>query len=245
MNKMLILGATSAIAEATARCFAAQGAALFLVGRNAQHLAAIAADLQLRGASQVLTQTQDLLTTEQHPQLIADVVQQLGGLDTVLIAYGQLPDQIESQASFDQTKAIFELNLLSVISLLIPLTAHFEAQRAGSIAVIASVAGDRGRQSNYLYGAAKGALSIFLQGLRNRLSAVGVQVLTIKPGFVDTPMTADFPKGSLWATPAQVAVDIERAIRKRHHVLYTPWFWRWIMLIIRLIPESLFKRLKL
>ncbi len=111
--------------------------------------------------------------------------------------------------------------------------------------MIGSVAGDRGRQSNYVYGTAKGALALFLQGMRNRLSKRGVQVLTIKPGFVDTPMTASFPKGPLWATPDKVAEDIEKAIDKRRDVLYTPGFWRLIMLIIKSVPEAIFKRLSL
>jgi decaprenylphospho-beta-D-erythro-pentofuranosid-2-ulose 2-reductase len=115
----------------------------------------------------------------------------------------------------------------------------------GTIAVISSVAGDRGRKSNYVYGSAKGGLTIFLQGLRNALSGSGVHVLTIKPGFVDTPMTNDFTKGLLWAKPEKVAKDIKRAIDKKKNIIYTPWFWRWIMLIIRLIPESVFKKMNL
>jgi decaprenylphospho-beta-D-erythro-pentofuranosid-2-ulose 2-reductase len=154
-----------------------------------------------------------------------------------LIAHGTLPDQGACQASFDTARREFEVNALSVLSLLTLAANRFEQQRSGTIAVISSVAGERGRQSNYLYGAAKGAVSLFLQGLRNRLSKSGVQVVTILPGFVDTPMTADFPKGPLWAQPDAVARDIVRAIEGGRDVLYTPWFWRWIMLIIRTIPE--------
>jgi short-subunit dehydrogenase len=118
-------------------------------------------------------------------------------------------------------------------------------QGHGAIAVIGSVAGDRGRASNYVYGTAKAGLAAFTQGLRQRLSKSNVQVLLIKPGFVDTPMTQEFKKGFLWASPDQVAKDICRAVEKRKNVLYTPWFWALIMLIIQHIPESIFKRLKL
>ena len=111
--------------------------------------------------------------------------------------------------------------------------------------VISSVAGDRGRQSNYVYGSAKAAVTTFLQGLRNRLHPAGVQVLTVKPGFVDTPMTSAFPKGPLWASPEQIARGIHRAIQKRKDVVYLPGFWRLIMRVIREIPEAVFKRLSL
>ena len=139
----------------------------------------------------------------------------------------------------------FQINLVSVVSLLTLLANYFEKQGKGCIAVISSVAGDRGRQSNYIYGAAKGGLTIFLQGLRNRLSKAGVCVLTIKPGFVITPMTENFKKGFLWAQPQQVAKAIVSAIRRRKNVIYVPWFWRWIMLVIRNIPENVFKRMSL
>jgi short-subunit dehydrogenase len=132
-----------------------------------------------------------------------------------------------------------------VIALATVLANRFEAQRSGSIAVISSVAGDRGRQSNYVYGAAKGAVTLLLQGLRNRLSKSGVQVLTIKPGFVDTPMTAEFKKGALWAKPDDIAHGIVSAIDRRRDVVYLPGFWRLIMLIIRHIPEPIFKRMSL
>ncbi|MCG8081658.1 MAG: SDR family NAD(P)-dependent oxidoreductase, partial [Candidatus Thiodiazotropha taylori] len=142
-------------------------------------------------------------------------------------------------------KKEFEVNALTTISLLTNLANYFEAQQRGSIVVISSVAGDRGRQSNYVYGAAKGAVTIFLQGLRNRLTKSGVNVLTVKPGFVDTPMTADFPKGALWASSEKVAQDINKAIDAQKSVAYVPWFWRYIMLIIKSIPEMVFKKLSL
>lgn len=162
-----------------------------------------------------------------------------------MIAYGTLSDQKACENNVEMTLQELNINALSVIALLTRLAPYFEAQGEGCIAVISSVAGDRGRQSNYVYGTAKGALSIFLQGLRNRLHKSGVQVLTIKPGFVDTPMTAEFPKGPLWASPEKVALDIEKAIENKCNVLYTPSFWFLIMAIIRNVPESIFKRLSL
>lgn len=245
MRKILIVGATSAIAEATARLYAADGDRLFLTARNFDRLQAVADDLAARGADRVDTATFDALAYETHTALVDSAVSALDGLDTVLIAHGTLPNQQECQASFDAAREALEVNALSTISLLTPIANRFEDQGHGSIAVISSVAGDRGRQSNYVYGAAKGCLDVFLQGLAHRLSKSDVSVLAIKPGFVDTPMTASFKKGPLWATPAQVARDIHRAISKRRRVLYTPWFWRWIMLAIRSLPAALLHRTRL
>jgi short-subunit dehydrogenase len=134
---------------------------------------------------------------------------------------------------------------LSALSFLTLLANYFEKRGTGTLAAISSVAGDRGRQSNYIYGTTKAALSTFLQGLRNRLSSKNVHVLTIKPGFVDTPMTAHLKRGLLFATPEKVAQDIIRAIAGKKSVLYTPWFWRWIMLAIKMIPETIFRKLRL
>ena len=149
------------------------------------------------------------------------------------------------EQDYAYTEQALRTNFLSVVSLLTPIANQLEKQHYGCIAVISSVAGDRGRQSNYVYGAAKGALTIFLQGLRNRLQAANVCVLTIKPGFVDTPMTADLKKGALWAKPESVAKGIYRAIKRRKNSVYLPWFWWPIMMVIRHIPEPIFKRLKL
>jgi decaprenylphospho-beta-D-erythro-pentofuranosid-2-ulose 2-reductase len=245
MNRILIVGATSAIAEATARLYAADGERLFLSGRDAQKLAAIAADLRIRGAAQVDTFVLDSNDSARHGELIDSAHEQLGGLDIALIAYGSLPDQSACEASFELTRQALETNFISVLSLLSHLANTMQAQGHGVIAAISSVAGDRGRQSNYIYGAAKGGVSLFLQGLRNRLHRHGVAVVTIKPGFVDTPMTRDFKKGLLWATPPSIAKGIYKAIDKRTPVAYLPGFWRWIMLIIRLIPERLFRSMTL
>ncbi|MBI5257583.1 MAG: SDR family oxidoreductase [Burkholderiales bacterium] len=244
--KILIIGATSAIAEATARRWAAQGHALCLLGRHAQRLQTLADDLKVRGAAAAHCAVLDVNDFAAHAGVLEAATSALQGLDLVLIAHGTLGDQKACERDVAATLQELNTNALSVIALLTLLANRFEAQRSGSIAVIGSVAGDRGRQSNYVYGTAKGALGLFLQGLRNRLQPAGVQVLTIKPGFVDTPMTAAFDKkGPLWATPDAVARDIVSAIERRRDVLYTPWFWRGIMMIIRLIPERVFKRLRL
>lgn len=245
MRRILIIGAASAIAEATAREFAGRGDALCLVGRDAARLATIAADLTVRGAVRTATAVLDVTDFAAHAGVIEQAERDLGGLDTVLIAHGTLSDQAECERSVDTLRREFDINALSVMSLLTPLANRFAAQGHGTLAVISSVAGDRGRMSNYAYGSAKAALSAFLSGLRQRLQKSGVNVLTIKPGFVDTPMTKDFPKGALWAKPEDVAKGIVKAIDKGRSVVYLPWFWWLIMLVIRNVPEFVFKRVKL
>lgn len=246
MRKILIIGATSAIAQATAQLFAEQKDALFLVGRNAMQLQTISADLKVRGATQVDCYAVDLNEFEQHAVFIEQANKTLGGLDIVLIAHGVLSDQKACEKSYATTEQSLRTNFLSVVSLLTLLANRLEQQRYGCIAVISSVAGDRGRQSNYVYGTAKGAVNLFLEGLRNRLHKANVCVLTIKPGFVDTPMTVAFKnKGLLWAKPDVIAQGIYHALEKRKNVVYLPWFWRGIMLIFRHVPEAIFKRLKL
>jgi len=245
MKKILIIGASSAIAQATARLFAKDGDKLFLVARNSEKLKEQADDLRVRGADQVEFFAMDILEYDKHQSTIELAVSKMGGLDLALIAHGTLPDQKSCEQSVDEMKKEFETNCISTLSFLTQLANYFEERKAGTIAAISSPAGDRGRQSNYVYGAAKGAVSVFMQGLRNRLFASGVHVLTIKPGFVDTPMTSEFKKGALWASPENVAKQIYSAIEKKKNTAYVPWFWAIIMLIIKLVPETIFKRLKL
>ncbi|MEM9315635.1 MAG: SDR family oxidoreductase [Pseudomonadota bacterium] len=245
MKNVLIVGATSSIAAAIAKLFAGRGDTLYLIARNSERLEQTASDLRARGAAAVHTATADALDSQEQQRCVEEAVATLGNLDLVLIAYGTLPDQAECQSSTESTRKEFETNALSAILLLTYVADSFEKQGKGTIAVITSVAGDRGRQSNYVYGAAKGALSLFLQGLRNRLHESGVTVATIKPGFVDTPMTAEFAKGPLWASPDKVARTVVSGLDRGANVIYAPGFWRYIMLVIRLIPESVFKRLKL
>lgn len=208
MRKVLIVGATSAIAQETAKRFAEGGDQLFLAGRSPEKLDALVADLRVRGADKVASLALDLNDFDRHPYLINMASEALGGLDTVLIAHGTLSDQKACEQDFQVALKEYHTNFLSVVSLLTLLANRFEAQGHGCLAVISSVAGDRGRQSNYFYASAKGGLSVFLQGLRNRLASKGVQVLTIKPGFVDTPMTTGFKKGALWVGPNVIAAGI-------------------------------------
>jgi short-subunit dehydrogenase len=245
MRRVLLIGATSAIVEAVGRHFADDGDSIFLLGRSHQRMKPVAEDYRLRGAVSVNTESFDALDYEQHAALIERAINTMGGLDVALIGYGTLPDQAAAEASFDVARQALEVNCMSVISLMTLLANRFEAQESGALAVISSVAGDRGRRSNYVYGTAKGAVSVFAAGLRARLAHRHVNIITIKPGFVDTPMTSAFEKGSLWSSPEKVARSIYRAILRGSNQIYTPWFWRWIMAAVRAIPESIFKRLPL
>jgi short-subunit dehydrogenase len=215
------------------------------VGRNAEKLHAIARDLEVRGARQSECIVADLNDFDQHETIIRNAMVSLDGLDTVLVAHATLSDQEACEKEYRHAEQEFRTNFLSAVSLLTPLANTFEKQGYGSIAVISSVAGERGRQSNYVYGTAKGALSLFLQGLRNRLHSKGVHVLTVKPGFVDTPMTEHLPKNILFARPEDIAKGIYRAMTKKKDIVYLPGYWRLFMTIIDHIPEKYFKRLNL
>ena len=243
--RIMIVGATSAIAHETAKLFAKDGVEFFLVARSAEKLEDIGNDLKVRGAKRIETFVLDVADLDRHQEMVETAMTTLNGLDMVLIAYGTLPDQQKCQRSVAETLKEFTTNCTSVISLLTILADYFERQRRGCIAVISSVSGDRGRPSNYVYGAAKSAVSTFLQGLRSRLHKSGVAVVTIKPGFVDTPMTASVRKGLLFASASTIGQGIYQAMKGRKEVVYLPWFWRPIMLIIRSIPEPIFKKLSL
>ena len=245
MTNVLIIGATSAIAQEVAKHFAAAGDDLFLVGRSPEKLATVAEDLQVRGARRVETFVLDVNDFSRHREMLNAAEETLGPLDVVIVAHGIMPDQKAMEQDVDLALDMYKTNFLSVVSLLTPIANEFEARGRGTIAVISSVAGDRGRQSNYVYGASKAALTAFTSGLRNRLSKAGVNVITVKPGPVDTPMTAHMRKGLLMASPEKVGRDIYQAILKGKDVVYTPWFWRWIMCVIVHIPERIFKRMNL
>jgi short-subunit dehydrogenase len=244
-KKILVLGATSGIAEATCRIWAAQGASLFLVARNAEKLAAVAADLKTRGAAYVGTAVADLDDTEKHPALLAHAINSLAGMDVAYLAHGVLGNQAQAEQDFHTAEQILHTNLTAPVSLLTWL-ANFCVQRhAGTLAVISSVAGDRGRKSNYVYGASKAGLSAFLGGLRNRVDREGVTVLTIKPGPTRTAMTAGMKGSEKFADVNAVAKTIVAAVESGKDTLYVPFQWQPIMFVIRNIPESVFKKLNL
>jgi len=245
MNKVLIVGATSAIAEQVARRCAERGDALCLVARSLDKLAPIASDLSVRGAAHVTTHALDADEIDHHTAMLDAAEASLGGLDTVLIAYGTLPDQAECAASPHAAMQAWHTNAMSVVALTTDIANRLEAKGAGLIAVISSVAGDRGRKSNYVYGSAKAGLNAYLDGLRHRLHGSGVQVLTIRPGLVDTPMTAGMDKGPLFASADKVGGDIFNAMNKRRAVIYTPGIWRWIMTLICCVPRVVFHRTQL
>jgi len=243
--RVLVIGATSAIAHAVGRRWAGRGARLFLVARAAALLEANAADLRVRGAVDVRTAVLDANDVERQGALVEAAFRAFDGLDIALVAYGTLPDQLRAQGSVGETLAALDTNARSVIAWLTVLAQAFDAQGAGTIGVVSSPAAERGRASNYVYGAAKAAVSTFASGLRHRFANTPVRVVTIHPGFVDTPMTAHLPKGPLWATPDAVARDIERALDHANGVVYTPWFWRWFMKVVRALPERVFLRTRL
>ena len=245
LERIVIFGATSAIAQATARRLARRGARLHLVARDAAKLEAVRADLAARGSPGVTVAVADLDDLARHDALVDAAESALGSIDAAIIAQGTLPDQKACQDDFTLTCAQWRTNFIAPASLAAALANRFEARGAGTIVAISSVAGDRGRASNYVYGTAKGALSIFLQGMRARLHAKAIRVVDVKPGFVDTPMTAAFRKGPLWAAPDTIAAGIMKAMDRGTPEVYLPWFWRPIMFAIRHIPERIFVRLKL
>jgi short-subunit dehydrogenase len=251
---VLIVGATSGIARALARLMAADAASdqrtlgFILASRDEEELTRLAADLRTRSGCEVATIRYDAADLDAAPPLVRDAAMALpGGLQGVILAHGSLPDAEQSRRDPQVARELIDVNYTSMVLLLEAAADYFEQQKAGFICAISSVAGDRGRRSNYPYGASKAALTAYLQGLRSRLHPLGIPVLTVKPGYVDTGMIWGIvkPDSPLNSTPQRVARDILRAIRRRRNVIYTPWFWRIIMGIVRAIPEFVFKRMKI
>ncbi|MFC1491147.1 SDR family oxidoreductase [Nitrospinota bacterium] len=245
MKNVLVIGATSVIANETAKLIASERGNFFLVGRNEEKLKSVADDLKVRGAPKADIFVMDLNDCDGHSKLVDGALKSLSRFDIVLIAHGTLPDQTSCALNPTETIQALHTNAISTISLLTHIANQMEKQKDGCIAVLSSPAGDRGRKSNYIYGSAKSAVSTFLEGLRNRLHESNVHVLTVKPGFVDTPMTKNMQKGLLWVGPDVIASGIWEAIRKKRSVVYLPWFWKYIMFMIKCIPESIFVRLSL
>ncbi|NPA49113.1 MAG: SDR family oxidoreductase [Thermodesulfobacteria bacterium] len=242
MDYILILGAGSDIAQELARLYAEEGYNLYLASRNLNLLERLAKDLEIRYQIKAKPLFFDATSYETHSGFYQKLEPKPLG---VVVAFGYLGDQLKAQKDFNEARKIIETNFLGAVSILEIIAKDFEERKAGFIIGISSVAGERGRQSNYIYGAAKAAFSIYLQGLRNRLYRSGISVLTVKPGFVETKMTASMklPK-LLTASPVRVAQDIIKAWHKKKDEIYTLWIWRYIMFLIRMIPENIGKRLE-
>jgi decaprenylphospho-beta-D-erythro-pentofuranosid-2-ulose 2-reductase len=239
MSYVLIVGAKSDIAKATAREYAKNGYDLYLAARNTGELAEFANDITVRTAKKVKLVELDILNYKSHQVFYDNLDEKPLG---VISAVGYLGDQVKAQSDFTEAQKIIDTNYTGVVSLFNIIANDFEMRKSGFIVGISSVAGDRGRKSNYVYGSAKASLTAYLSGLRNRLYDAQVHVLTVKPGFVATKMTEgmDLPD-KLTAQPEEVASDIYKAQQKNRNVLYTKWIWKYVMLIIKMIPEWKFK----
>jgi decaprenylphospho-beta-D-erythro-pentofuranosid-2-ulose 2-reductase len=246
-RRILVLGATSAIAHAYARCRAAEGASFVLAGRRTDFLEANAADLRARGASSAEIVTADLGFIPGIGATAALCHANFAFFDEILLAYGVLGQQSRAETDLDFARSIIDLNFTSVALWLLQLTKTSMADHPMTVIVIGSVAGDRGRKSNFVYGAAKGGLERFVEGLQHAYAASSVRIILIKPGFVDTPMTEGVHNkgGPLWARPEAVAHDIVKAAKSNRVVVYTPWFWYFIMMIIRFLPRAIFNRVNI
>jgi decaprenylphospho-beta-D-erythro-pentofuranosid-2-ulose 2-reductase len=243
--RIVILGAASAIAEATARLWAARGARLLLAGRNAARLGEIAADLKARGATETIVWPLDCASADARAEL-DKMVDRLGGLDILLLAYGSLMDQAVLERDPAAAAQLIATNFTSAAAWSLAAAAVLERQRAGTLLVIGSVAGDRGRRSNFIYGATKGGLAHLVEGIAHKLAPLGARAVIIKPGFVDTPMTAAIlDKGVLWAKPETIATVIVRAGETGGPEVYAPAFWRAIMCIIRNLPTAIFNKINI
>jgi short-subunit dehydrogenase len=236
----LIIGATSSVAADVARIWAKSGHSLVLVARSESKLAALQAEL---GDAVLGTRSFDFTQHEAIGSAVEELHEEHGAFEVALVAHGYLGDQLKSESEFAETFEQVNVNFLSAVAWLIPLANRMEAENRGQLAVITSVAGDRGRPRNYTYGASKGALTLYLQGLRSRLYPA-IAVTTIKLGPVDTPMTVDHPKNASFITSEQAAEGIARAIERRRAEVYVPGFWRPIMWAVRSMPEAVFQRLK-
>lgn len=242
MSQILILGATSDIATAVAHEFARNKFDVVVGGRNQEQLSKIAADIQIRHHVKSEAVSFDAGAFDQH-SLLDDVIR---NSDVVLCAFGYLGDQAKSRTSWSESYNVITSNFTGAVSVLNRVGEIFAEKKQGCIIGISSVAGERGRGSNYIYGSSKAGFTAYLSGLRNYLFQFGVHVLTVQPGFVRTKMTEGLPLPKpVTATPEKVAADIYAGYRKKKNVIYTLWMWRWIMLIIKSIPEGIFKKLKL
>ena len=245
MNKILIIGATSAIAESCAKIWSSRGESIFLVAKNKEKLDLLETNLKNQGSKDISSFLMDVNNLEDHKKMFDEAENKLKEINIVLIAHGTLSDQDECEKDVNKTIEEIKTNAISTIALLTEISNRFANNKSGIIAVISSVSGDRGRASNYVYGSAKAMVSTFTSGLRQRLNKYNVSVVTIKPGFVDTPMTKNMKKGLLWVKPSAVAAKIVSGIENRKDEIYVPSFWRVIMFFIKLIPNFVFKKIHL
>jgi len=243
---VVMLGATSAIAQAYARRRAASGARFVLVARRQDRLETIAADLIARGAASAATMVMDLAVAADIEPGVATIHRQFGAPDEIVLAYGLLGDQARAERDLCAARVVLDVNFTSAALWVLAFIARRDPVRPLTLIVVGSVAGDRGRAANVVYGAAKGGLDIFIQGLQHKYAGTTVRLIMVKPGYVDTPMTDAFVKtGPLWAAPDRIAADMERAVGRGRRVVYSPWFWRPIMAGIRRLPWFVFRRLKI
>jgi NADP-dependent 3-hydroxy acid dehydrogenase YdfG len=244
-QNILIVGATSAIAEACARLWATEKATLYLIARNSEKLDLVTRDLTGLGA-RVQSAVLDVNDMERHAAVVDEAFRALSRIDVVLIAHGNLPEQPLCQTDVKCMLDALQTNGISVVSLLTIIAHRLQAQGSGVLAVIGSVAGDRGRKSNYVYGSAKALVATFMEGLAARMQPYNVAIINIKPGLVDTPMTAKFEKSSLWSNAGTIAEIIHARVASGiSGSVYAPRFWWVIMTIIKHIPAFVFYRLKL
>lgn len=241
-KRILVLGATSGIAEECCRLWAERGDSLYLVARDPNKLAAVAADLRIRGANYVDTAVADLDDTGKHPELLAGAINSLAGLDVAFVVMGSLGSQPNGEKSFLDAHRVMHTNYVAPASLLTWLANYCAQRKSGTLAVVSSVAGERGRKSNYIYGSAKAGLTAFTDGLRNRIDREGVKVMTIKPGPVRTAMTEGMKGSEKFAPVEKVAATLVKQIDKGTDVVYVPGIWRIIMAVIRVVPEAVFKK---
>jgi len=245
MKNIIIIGATSAISQAVTKQLLSEDVCFHLVARDKNKLDIVANDLKARGCGDAICYQLDFNDFVAHKNLVEAISKSVDNIDTLFICFGIMHTQKECETNVRQAIEQVNSNYTSTVSLLVLFSQVMSNQVSGTIAVVSSVAGDRGRKSNYIYGSAKAGLTTFLEGLRYKLYAQGINVLTIKPGFVDSPMTAGIEKGALWATTEQVATHIIKGIVKRKSIIYVPPFWFYIMLIIKMIPAFIFRKLNI
>jgi decaprenylphospho-beta-D-erythro-pentofuranosid-2-ulose 2-reductase len=243
--KVVILGALSGMAMEIARIYAGRGADLGLLGSSADRLADLSADLRVRGAGRIKTLAIDLSAPPSYDAVMREFAGETGGIDVLILAYGRLGDHARACTDLQYAAEILTTNFTSAALWLLAAAKCMNGK--GTIAVFCSVAGDRGRRSNYVYGSAKGGLAVLAQGMAHELAATGPRIIIFKPGFVITPMTEGMKRsGPLWTRSRRAARIVVDAIdRKRGPIVYVPGYWRWIMLIVRLVPATIFHRTSL